>query len=135
MNIYLKKDSYFICNVNIFCIKIYFSNDSFIFFSVKTFFPVKKVSIENFFFNLVFQQMNNHNQTYRNGLNRGPQSWGTPSTSKSATVLVWHLLLGIRILVYSCTGCSTSKIYLGLEDNRSSFSRVSLKSETKDVRP
>ena len=29
----------------------------------------------------------------------------------------------------------TSKIYLCLEDNRSSFSRVSLKSETKDARP
>ena len=51
------------------------------------------------------------------------------------TVLVWYLLPGIRNLVYSCTGCGTSKMYLCLEDNRSSFSRVSLKSKTKDARP
>ena len=46
------------------------------------------------------------------------------------TVLVWCLLSGIRILIYSFTGWFTSKIYLWLEDNRSSFSHVSLKSET-----
>ena len=54
---------------------------------------------------------------------------------KARTVLVRYLLSGIRILVYSCTGCGMSKIYLCLEDNRSSFSQVSLKSETKDARP
>ena len=51
------------------------------------------------------------------------------------TELVWYLLLGIRTSVYSCTVCGTSKIYLCLEDNRSSLSRVSLKSETKDACP
>ena len=51
------------------------------------------------------------------------------------TVVVWYLLLGICILVYSYKGCGTSKIYLCLEDNRSSFFRVSLKSETKDAHP
>ena len=77
-------------------------------------------------------------RTYRNGLNRVPQSLGTTSTSKSmsrVSSIVRVSLLGIRILVYSCTGCGTSKIYLCLEDNRSSFSRVSLKSEIKDARP
>ena len=54
---------------------------------------------------------------------------------KVRTVLVWYLLLWIRILVYSCTGCGTSKMYLCLEDNRSSLSWVSLKSEIKDARP
>ena len=51
------------------------------------------------------------------------------------TVLVRYLLSGIRILVYKSTGCGTSKMYLCLEDNRSLFSRVSLKSKTKDARP
>ena len=46
-----------------------------------------------------------------------------------------YLLSEIRILVYSCTEWCTSKIYLCLEDHRSSFSRVSLKSEIKDARP
>ena len=54
---------------------------------------------------------------------------------KVRTMLVRYILSGIRILVYSCTGCAISKIYLCLKDNRSSFSRVSLKSETKDPRP
>ena len=69
--------------------------------------------------------------------------WSTPRYLKAEilevpqkvrTVLVWYLLLEIHILVYSFTGCGTSKIYRCLEDNRSSFSRVSLKSETKDAR-
>ena len=42
---------------------------------------------------------------------------------------------GIGIIVYSCTGYGTSKIYLCLEDNGSSFSQVSLKSKTKDAHP
>ena len=50
-------------------------------------------------------------------------------------MLVWYLLLGIHIIVYSCTGCSTSKICLCLEDNRLSFSRMSLKSENTGTRP
>ena len=52
---------------------------------------------------------------------------------KLRTVFVWFLLLGIHILVYSCKGCGTSKNYLCLEDNRSSFSWLSLKSETKEA--
>ena len=54
---------------------------------------------------------------------------------KMQAVLVYYLLLGTRSLVYSYTGCGTSKIHSCLEDNRSSFSKVSLKSKTKDVRP
>ena len=50
------------------------------------------------------------------------------------TLLVGYLLSGIRILVYSCTGCGNSKVYLCLKDNRSSFSWVSLKSEANDAR-
>ena len=46
------------------------------------------------------------------------------------TMLVWYLLSGIRILVYSCTDCSTSKFYISLKENKSSFSLVSLKSKT-----
>ena len=42
--------------------------------------------------------------------------------------------VGICILLYSCTGCCTLKIYSCLEDNRSSLFRVSLKSKTKDAR-
>ena len=49
------------------------------------------------------------------------------------TVLVQYLLLRIHILVYSCTGCGISKIYLCLEDNRPSISCVSLNFETKDA--
>ena len=54
---------------------------------------------------------------------------------KIQTMLVWYHLYRIRILLYSCTGCGTSKIYFGLENNNSLFSRRSLKSETKDTRP
>ena len=70
--------------------------------------------------------------------------WSTPRYRKAETprvprkvwtMLVWSLLLGIRIIVQSCTECSTSNIYLCLEDNRSSFSQVSLKSENRDARP
>ena len=70
--------------------------------------------------------------TSRNGLN-----WGTSKLrhSKCLSMLVWYLLSGLRTWVYSCTGCGTSKIYLCLEDNRSSFYQVSLKSENKDARP
>ena len=84
---------------------------------------IKNTKISNSRVSLVFRQFSY--RTYWNGLNRVPQ--------KIWTVLVWYLLSGIRILVYSSTGCG--KIYLCLEDNRSSFSRVSLKSETKDARP
>ena len=54
---------------------------------------------------------------------------------KVQTLLVWYFSLGIHIIVYSCTGYGTSQIYLCLKDNRSSYSRVSLKSETTEERP
>ena len=54
---------------------------------------------------------------------------------KVRTVLILHLFRGIHILVYSCTGRGTSKIYLCLEDNRLLCSRVSLKSETNGDLP
>ena len=72
------------------------------------------------------------------------QKWSKPWNHKAEAsdifkkvraMLVLYLLLGIRILVYSCTVCGISNIHLCLEDNRSSFSRVSLKPKTKDVRP
>ena len=72
-------------------------------------------------------------RTYQNGLNQMPQSWVIRVSQKIRTMLVLYLLSGICILVYSCRGCGTSKIYLCLEDNRSSFSRVILKSKTKDA--
>ena len=37
-------------------------------------------------------------------------------SQKVQTMLVRNLLLGIRSLVYSCTECGTSKIYLCLEE-------------------
>ena len=70
-------------------------------------------------------------------LNQGTsKSRHSKSLEKVQTMLVWYLLSRLRNLVYSCAGCGTSKkIYLSLEDNRSSFSRVSLKSEIKDSLP
>ena len=78
--------------------------------------------------------------TYQNSQNQG-----TSKPYLKAEVLqvpqkvwitsVWYLLMGIRILVYSCTEWGTSEIYLYLKDNNISFYRVSLKSETKDTRP
>ena len=86
-----KKDLYFIRDANIFCIKKYCSYETFFYifnyvflckkvFYSKTFFPYKNIFsannvyfvkntyihiyIFNIFFNLVLQQMNNHNQTH-----------------------------------------------------------------------
>ena len=42
-----------------------------------------------------------------------------------AEALQVHQIVRTLLVWYSCTGCSTSKIYLCLEDNRSSFSGVS----------
>ena len=81
---------------------------------------------------LVFRKLSY--RIYWNGLNGGYlKAEVLQVPPKVRTVLVRYLLSGIRILVYSCTGCGTSKIYLCLEDNRSSFTRVSLKSETKSI--
>ena len=83
MNIYLRKNIYFVCKTNIFCIKKYFSNERYIFYTFiyfflckkkkihhKTFFPYKNIfSASNVYFvkninikkkfSLVLQQMNN----------------------------------------------------------------------------
>ena len=76
---------------------------------------------------------------YQNGLHEIPQNGLQRDTlqvpQKIQTVLVWYLLLRIRILVYSWTGCGISKMYLCLKDNRSLFFGVSLKFKTKDARP
>ena len=99
----LKNDLYFMCNTNIFCMKIYFSNETYIFlhfhlylfpykiilsannvyfvkniflqkknnflpykniFSANNVYFVKNIFLQKkiFFFNLVLQQMNNHNR-------------------------------------------------------------------------
>ena len=50
--------------------------------------------------------------TYRNGLNRRYLvAEASPVPQKARAVLVLYLLLRICILVYSCAGCGTSKIY------------------------
>ena len=74
-------------------------------------------------------------RTYRNGLNQGTQSWGTPSTAKSANPVSLIPFVAISHITILLQGCGTSKIYLCLEDNKSSFSWVSSKCETKDERP
>ena len=82
-----KKDLYFVCNTNIFCVKIYFWNEIYIFYifihiflckflsflHIKRFFSANNVYFvkstntfskkrkTRFFFNLVLQQINNHN--------------------------------------------------------------------------
>ena len=63
MNIYLKKIYIFICNTYVFCIKIYFSNETYIFlhkffFCEKALFS-KKVFLKKLF-NFFLQQMNSH---------------------------------------------------------------------------
>ena len=78
--------------------------------------------------------------TYQNSQNRGTSKPYLKAEvlqvpQKVWTMLVWYLLMGISILVYSCTEWGTSEIYLYLKDNNLSFYRVSLKSETKDTRP
>ena len=65
--------------------------------------------------------------TYRNGLNRGTSGKGTPGTLK-CTIRVSQIpsVGNFNILMYRVWYL---KIYLCLVDNRSSFSRVSLKYE------
>ena len=73
--------------------------------------------------------------TYRIGLNRGPQSWGTPSTSKSTYRVSLIPFVGnpsFSILLHRVRYLKNLFI---LEDNRSPFSWVSLKSKPKDGRP
>ena len=87
---------------------------------------IKDAKISYSIFSLVFHKFSY--QTYQNGLNQGISKL---YEQKVRTMFVRYLLLEIHILVYSCTGCGTSKPYLYLEDDRSSFSRVSLKPQTK----
>ena len=75
--------------------------------------------------------------TYRNGLNQGATKLRHYKYSKSTnrvSLIPFAWNLHFIILACSCIGCGTSNIYLCLEDNRSSFSWVSLKSKTKHVR-
>ena len=65
----------------------------------------------------------------KNGYSVNTEALQVPQ--KIRTMIVWYLLLGIPILVYSSTRCGNSKIDFCLEGNMSSFSRVILKSETK----
>ena len=81
--------------------------------------------------------------TYQNGLNRVPQSWGTPSTLKSTNRVSLILVVGnlnLRILLHrvrylkNLMWCLENNRWC-LENNRSSFFWESLKSETKDMHP
>ena len=54
--------------------------------------------------------------TYQNGLH-----WGKSKLRQFKYLRKYELLLGICILVYSYTGCGTSKIYMYLKDNRPYF--------------
>ena len=73
--------------------------------------------------------------TSRNVLNQVPQSWGTLSTSKSMNRVSPISLSGNPRFSMLLHRVQYLKNLLCLEDNRSSFSRVSLKSEAKDARP
>ena len=88
---------------------------------------IKHTKISYSIASLVFRKVSY--RTYRNGLNQVPQSWGTLSISKSTNrvssipfVENPHFSVLLHRVLYL-------KIYLCLEGNRSSFSRVSLKSE------
>ena len=94
---------------------------------------IKHAEISYSIASLVFHKFSY--RTYWNGLNQLPKAEVLRVPQKVQTMLVWYLLSGIQVLVYSCTGCGTSKIYLCHKDKRSSFTRVSLKSETKDAHP
>ena len=74
-------------------------------------------------------------RTYRNGLNRGASKLKPSKYSKSTNRVGWIPFVGNRILLYSYTGCVTSKNYLCLGDHRSSLCWVNLKSKTKDAHP
>ena len=74
--------------------------------------------------------------TYQNGLHQVPQNWGTPSTSKSTNGVssipfVQNMDFSILLHRVRCL----KNLFMITEDNRSSFSQVSLKSETEDMHP
>ena len=94
---------------------------------------IKHAEISYSIVSLVFHKFSY--RTYWNGLNQVPKAEVLRVPQKVQNMLVWYLLSGIHVLVYSCTGCGNSKIHLSHKDKRSSFSRVSLKSENKDAHP
>ena len=74
--------------------------------------------------------------TYQNGLHQVHQNWGTPSTSKSTNCVssipfVQNMDFSILLHRVRCL----KNLFMITEDNRSSFSQVSLKSETEDMHP
>ena len=73
--------------------------------------------------------------TYRNGLHRVQQGWGTPSASKSTNRVSLISFVGNPHYSILLHRVRYLKIYLCLEYNWSSFSPVSLKSENMDARP
>ena len=93
---------------------------------------IKHVKISYSIVSLAFHRFSY--RTYRNGLNQVPQSWGTPSISKSTIRVSSIHFVGnphFSILLHRVWYLKN----LFVSKNRSSFSRVSLKSETKNARP
>ena len=80
---------------------------------------IRQAKISYSIVSLVFHKFSY--RTYRNGPNQVLNAEVLQVSQKVRTVLVRYLLLGIRILVYSCTGCDTSKIYLFLEEQVTIF--------------
>ena len=75
---------------------------------------IRQAKISYSIVSLVFHKFSY--RTYRNGPNEVLSAELLQVSQKVRTVLVRYLLLGIRILVYSCTGCRTSKMDLCLEE-------------------
>ena len=72
-------------------------------------------------------------RTYRNGLNQVTQSWGTPSTSKSTNHVSSIPFVGnLHFSIFLHRVRYLKNLFMS---QRSSFSWVSLKSETKDGHP
>ena len=72
--------------------------------------------------------------TYRNSLNRGTSKLRHSKYLKKYEPYQFDIFC-LESTFQDTRAQYLKKIYLCLEDNRSSFSRVSLKSETKDTRP
>ena len=93
---------------------------------------IKHAKISYSIASLVFRKFSY--RTYRNGLNQVPQSWGTPSISKSTNRVSSIPFVGnphFSILLHRVRYLEN---WFVSQDNRSSFSRVGLKCETKDAR-
>ena len=89
---------------------------------------IKHAKISYSIVSLVFSKFSY--RTYRNGLNRVPQSWGTPSISK-----VTKRVSSIPFIGNPLSQGAVPQKCIYVSKDRSSFSGVSLKSETKDSRP